>query len=179
MSSIAHQILYWQSPISLLLHRKTLSSPISMQPVRPRSRRTSKRILNEVLAISIPVSLFSSQRYNKLGGTNMKYPVIFKTFSVLFSLQSDERWIVPIFGGTIILLLAFSAWRLCTEKKDKWRYRRMMLLSLILWGVGELLWQVNVSQIMIISSILAFASMWLFICQTVVYVVYTGYEALK
>lgn len=29
----------------------------------------------------------------------MKYPVIFKTFSVLFSLQSDERWIVPIFGG--------------------------------------------------------------------------------
>ena len=35
MSSIAHQILYWQSPISLLLHRKTLSSPISMQPVRP------------------------------------------------------------------------------------------------------------------------------------------------
>ena len=51
----------------------------------------------------------------------MKYPVIFKTFSVLFSLQSDERWIVPIFGGTIILLLAFSAWRLCTEKKDKWR----------------------------------------------------------
>lgn len=62
----------------------------------------------------------------------MKYPVIFKTFSVLFSLQSDERWIVPIFGGTIILLLAFSAWRLCTEKKDKWRYRRMMLLSLIL-----------------------------------------------
>ena len=33
----------------------------------------------------------------------MKYPVIFKTFSVLFSLQSDERWIVPIFGGTIIL----------------------------------------------------------------------------
>lgn len=64
----------------------------------------------------------------------MKYPVIFKTFSVLFSLQSDERWIVPIFGGTIILLLAFSAWRLCTEKKDKWRYRRMMLLSLILWG---------------------------------------------
>lgn len=80
----------------------------------------------------------------------MKYPVIFKTFSVLFSLQSDERWIVPIFGGTIILLLAFSAWRLCTEKKDKWRYRRMMLLSLILWGVGELLWQVNVSQIMII-----------------------------
>lgn len=104
----------------------------------------------------------------------MKYPVIFKTFSVLFSLQSDERWIVPIFGGTIILLLAFSAWRLCTEKKDKWRYRRMMLLSLILWGVGELLWQVNVSQIMIISSILAFASMWLFICQTVVYVVYKG-----
>ena len=104
----------------------------------------------------------------------MKYPVIFKTFSVLFSLQSDERWIVPIFGGTIILLLAFSAWRLCTEKKDKWRYRRMMLLSLILWGVGELL-----SQIMIISSILAFASMWLFICQAVVYVVYTGYEALK
>ena len=102
----------------------------------------------------------------------MKYPVIFKTFSVLFSLQSDERWIVPIFGGTIILLLAFSAWRLCTEKKDKWRYRRMMLLSLILW-------QVNVSQIMIISSILAFASMWLFICQAVVYVVYTGYEALK
>ena len=87
----------------------------------------------------------------------MKYPVIFKTFSVLFSLQSDERWIVPIFGGTIILLLAFSAWRLCTEKKDKWRYRRMMLLSLILWGVGELLWQVNVSQIMIISSILALA----------------------
>ena len=65
----------------------------------------------------------------------MKYPVIFKTFSVLFSLQSDERWIVPIFGGTIILLLAFSAWRLCTEKKDKWRYRRMMLLSLILWGI--------------------------------------------
>lgn len=65
----------------------------------------------------------------------MKYPVIFKTFSVLFSLQSDERWIVPIFGGTIILLLAFSAWRLCTEKKDKWRYRRMMLLSLILSGV--------------------------------------------
>ena len=109
----------------------------------------------------------------------MKYPVIFKTFSVLFSLQSDERWIVPIFGGTIILLLAFSAWRLCTEKKDKWRYRRMMLLSLILWGVGELLWQVNVSQIMIISSILAFASMWLFICQAGVYVVYTGYEALK
>ena len=99
----------------------------------------------------------------------MKYPVIFKTFSVLFSLQSDERWIVPIFGGTIILLLAFSAWRLCTEKKDKWRYCRMMLLS----------WQVNVSQIMIISSILAFASMWLFICQAVVYVVYTGYEALK
>ena len=76
----------------------------------------------------------------------MKYPVIFKTFSVLFSLQSDERWIVPIFGGTIILLLAFSAWRLCTEKKDKWRYRRMMLLSLILWGVGELLWQVNVAD---------------------------------
>ena len=120
----------------------------------------------------------------------MKYPVIFKTFSVLFSLQSDEKstekvlnitgyFIVPIFGGTIILLLAFSAWRLCTEKKDKWRYRRMMLLSLILWGVGELLWQVNVSQIMIISSILAFASMWLFICQAVVYVVYTGYEALK
>lgn len=109
----------------------------------------------------------------------MKYPVIFKTFSVLFSLQSDERWIVPIFGGTIILLLVFSAWRLCTEKKDKWRYRRMMLLSLILWGVGELLWQVNVSQIMIISSILAFASMWLFICQTVVYVVYKGYEVLK
>ena len=54
-----------------------------------------------------------------------------------------------------------------------------MLLSLILWGVGELLWQVNVSQIMIISSILAFASMWLFICQTVVYVVYKGYEVLK
>ena len=49
----------------------------------------------------------------------------------------------------------------------------------IVWGVGELLWQVNVSQIMIISSILAFASMWLFICQAVVYVVYTGYEALK
>lgn len=47
----------------------------------------------------------------------MKYPVIFKTFSVLFSLQSDERWIAPIFGGTIILLLAFSAWRLCTEKR--------------------------------------------------------------
>ena len=60
-----------------------------------------------------------------------------------------------------------------------WRYRRMMLLSLILWGVGELLWQVNVSQIMIISSILAFASMWLFICQAVVYVVYKGYGALK
>lgn len=56
---------------------------------------------------------------------------------------------------------------------------QMMLLSLILWGVGELLWQVNVSQIMIISSILAFASMWLFICQTVVYVVYKGYEVLK
>lgn len=92
----------------------------------------------------------------------MKYPVIFKTFSVLFSLQSDERWIVPIFGGTIILLLAFSAWRLCTEKKDKWRYRRMMLLSLILWGVGELLWQVNVSQIMIISSILAIGYVWIF-----------------
>ena len=49
----------------------------------------------------------------------MKYPVIFKTFSVLFSLQSDERWIVPIFGGTIILLLAFSAWRLCTEEKGQ------------------------------------------------------------
>lgn len=48
-----------------------------------------------------------------------------------------------------------------------------------IWGVGELLWQVNVSQIMIISSILAFASMWLFICQTVVYVVYKGYEVLK
>ena len=35
MSNIANQILCWQKPISLLLHRKTLSSPISMQPVRP------------------------------------------------------------------------------------------------------------------------------------------------
>ena len=105
--------------------------------------------------------------------------MIFKTFSILFSLQSDERWIIPILLGAIILLLAFSVRRLCMEKKDKWRYRRMMLLSLILWGVGELLWQVNVSQIMIISSILAFASMWLFICQAVVYVVYKGYGALK
>ena len=35
MSNIANQILCWQKPISLLLHSKTLLSPISMQPVRP------------------------------------------------------------------------------------------------------------------------------------------------
>ena len=35
MSNIAHQILCWQKPISLLLHSKTSLSPISMQPVRP------------------------------------------------------------------------------------------------------------------------------------------------
>ncbi len=109
----------------------------------------------------------------------MKYPVVFKAFSVLFSLQPDERWIIPILLGAIMLLLAFSGWHLCTEKKGKWRYRRRMLLSLILWGVGELLWQVNISQIMIVSSILAFTSMCLFISQAVVYVVYKGYWALK
>lgn len=37
----------------------------------------------------------------------MKYPVIFKTFSVLFSLQSDERWIVPIFGERSSYCLRF------------------------------------------------------------------------
>ena len=67
----------------------------------------------------------------------MKYPVIFKPFPCFSHCSQMNDGSSPSLGERSSYLLRFLRGG-CTEKKDKWRYHRMMLLSLI-YGVGELL----------------------------------------